>query len=468
MRRLFNRLFPTSQPDSNRILQEYSLAISNITDPKTLATITIDQIQKALGIKGGYLYEVEFEADPEGGSFRLASLGGLGQGSPEEVVLPARNPLVEQFQKSRQLVTIEELNSLPSLQPPAKVDLEWLRRQETVLFVPVHAKEEWIGLIALGPKVSGKPFTQNDRLLVCTLADLISLALQNARLIGSLLRVNNDFRRAYSAMEQSNRQLQQVVNQLEKIDKTKSDFISIASHELRTPLTVMRGYTEMLIDDAASKKNDHYQKLLTGIRTGILRMHEIVENMLDMATIDALSYSLHKGSISVMVLVRSILDELKPALEERTLTMSAENLRDLPMIEADNEALGKVFRNLILNAIKYTPDGGRITISGVNITPGQMDFQHGGVEIIVSDTGIGIAPDTLDLIFTKFYQTGGLSLHSTGKTKFKGAGPGLGLSIAKGIVEAHGGKIWAESPGYDEKTCPGSQFHIALPLPPSP
>jgi hypothetical protein len=89
---------------------------------------------------------------------------------------------------------------------------------------------------------------------------------------------------------------------------------------------------------------------------------------------------------------------------------------------------------------------------------------EGGVEIVVSDTGIGIAPDVQDLIFTKFYQTGKLNLHSSGKTKFKGGGQGLGLAIAKGIVDAHGGKIWVESPGYNEQTCPGSRFHVVLPI----
>lgn len=84
--------------------------------------------------------------------------------------------------------------------------------------------------------------------------------------------------------------------------------------------------------------------------------------------------------------------------------------------------------------------------------------------MVVSDTGIGIDPRYQDLIFTKFYQTGEVALHSSGKTKFKGGGPGLGLAIARGIVQAHGGQIWVESPGYDEVKCPGSHFHVALPL----
>ncbi len=144
--------------------------------------------------------------------------------------------------------------------------------------------------------------------------------------------------------------------------------------------------------------------------------------------------------------------------------LDSENLSDLPQIEGDADALRKVFYHVIINAIKFTPDGGSITISGVPVTAGQLGLAEGGVEIIVADRGIGIDADYIDLIFTKFYQTGELALHSSGRTKFKGAGPGLGLAIAKGIVEAHRGRIWAESPGYDEVRCPGSEFHIILPL----
>jgi signal transduction histidine kinase len=119
-----------------------------------------------------------------------------------------------------------------------------------------------------------------------------------------------------------------------------------------------------------------------------------------------------------------------------------------------------------MNAIKYTPDGRSITLTGRSwaSNPPQPDWPTSGVEIIVSDTGIGIPAEALDLIFTKFYQTGWVANHSSGKTKFKAGGPGLGLALVRGIVEAHHGRIWATSPGYDEQTLPGSQFHVVLPV----
>lgn len=133
------------------------------------------------------------------------------------------------------------------------------------------------------------------------------------------------------------------------------------------------------------------------------------------------------------------------------------------MLFGDPERLYQAFRNILSNAIKYTPDGGKVTVGG-RLLPGF-------IEVTITDTGIGISAEDQETIFEKFSQLGNASLHSSGKTKFKGGGPGLGLPIARGIVEAHGGAIWVESDGHDEKCCPGSTFHVLLPIrtePPDP
>jgi signal transduction histidine kinase len=125
------------------------------------------------------------------------------------------------------------------------------------------------------------------------------------------------------------------------------------------------------------------------------------------------------------------------------------------MIFADGERLYQALRNIVINAIKYTPDGGTIQIDG-RLLPGF-------IEITIKDTGIGVDPNDHDWIFEKFGRLGNISLHSSSKTKFKGGGPGLGLPITKGIIEAHGGAIWVESDGFDEQRCPGTTFHILIP-----
>lgn len=461
---LVNWVIPVTTYDFNRILREYSIGISNITEMNLLATVSIGLISEAIEINRGYLFEVEYEVGPGQNIYRLHGIGGMGEEQTNDGVLDSKGPIAETLKTNRQVLTQQAIINQSRLQKADPTELSWFQQLDMDIFIPIHAKEDWIGLLALGPKTSGYEYSDADITLLITLADQLSLALQNTRLVSSLMRVNNDFRRAYAAMEQSNRQLQQAVSQLEQIDRTKTDFISVSSHELRTPLTVMRGYTEMMLEDPVLENNSLYMKMLNGIHSGILRLHEIVESMLDVASIDARSLHLHKEDTSLLIILRSVYERFRSALDERKQTLQIENLRDLPNIKADPVALEKVFRQLVSNAIKYTPDGGTITVLGAPVSVGHSEFPQGGVEIIISDTGIGIAPENLELIFKKFYQTGKVSRHSTGKTKFKGSGPGLGLAIVKGIVEAHGGKIWVESAGYDEEKLPGSHFHIIFPI----
>ena len=200
--------------------------------------------------------------------------------------------------------------------------------------------------------------------------------------------------------------------------------------------------------------------LAKGILDGSERMTDIVGSMLDVSRIDSNSLFLKKTDLHVEQVVNKVHKGFADAFKERKIKFDTEGLTKLPMVPADPELLQKVFHHLVMNAIKFTPDGGHVTVSGRYVngnTPPQ-------VEVAIRDTGIGINPESHSLIFNKFYQTGEVLLHSSGKTKFKGGGPGLGLAIARGIVEAHGGRIWVESPGQDEKTNPGSVFFVALPL----
>jgi signal transduction histidine kinase len=186
--------------------------------------------------------------------------------------------------------------------------------------------------------------------------------------------------------------------------------------------------------------------------------------MLDIAKIDSRALDLYPEPVLIPSLIELVCQDFAEAITERNLSLVVEDMTKLPAIEADPEALNKIFYHLIMNAIKYTPDRGTVTVSGYSRPEHESELAQESLEIVVRDTGIGIDPEFHELIFKKFYQTGELALHSSGKTKFKGAGPGLGLAIVQGIVEAHQGKVWVESPGYDEATCPGSQFHVLLPM----
>ena len=294
------------------------------------------------------------------------------------------------------------------------------------------------------------------------LADQVAIALENAQLYTEIKHFNHQLEQKVTERTQA---LQEAYGRLERLDKTKTDFITIASHELRTPLTIVNFNAQMLLDDDDIKANEYHLKWAEGIGRGATRMEEVVQSMLDVAKIDSSSLDLYLAPVDLAFLLRQIGNRFREALEQRKITLSHADLSRLPEVEGDVEALQKVFYQVLINAIKYTPDGGKIGVYGrfLPVESGGLP-PAGAVELVIKDSGVGISPDVKELIFEKFYQTGQVMLHSSGKTSFKGGGAGLGLAIARGVVVAHNGRIWAESDGYDETNCPGSRFHILLPV----
>jgi len=253
-------------------------------------------------------------------------------------------------------------------------------------------------------------------------------------------------------------ELERTYRILEQMDRTKVSFIEVSAHELRSPLTLIKGYSQMLQMRAVSEPD--LAPLSKGILDGSERMMEIVNSMLDVSKIDSQTLKMLPENIRAIALMNRVQEHFKPALLERNITLDIQSLDGLATFCADPDLLYKVFYHLVMNAIKYTPDGGAVSITGSLVQENGTDE----VELVVRDTGIGIDAQYHELIFEKFFQTGEVHLHSSGRTKFKGGGPGLGLAIARGIVDIHHGRIWVESIGHDETTNPGSAFHVRLPL----
>jgi signal transduction histidine kinase len=260
-------------------------------------------------------------------------------------------------------------------------------------------------------------------------------------------------------LQQRTIELEKTNKILEQMDRTKIRFIQVSAHELRTPLTLVQGYAQII--QIKAKDNKDLEKYAKGIIDGAARMTEIVDNLLDVSRINSNLLEIHPADVEIKALIQQAEKTFQASLSERRLTLTTNGLDDLPVIKADKDLLYKVFYHVIGNAIKYTPDGGSITVSGCVI---QEPGRPSEIEIKIQDTGIGIDPQHHELVFEKFYQTGDVLLHSSGKTKFKGGGPGLGLAIARGILEAHHGRIWLTSPAHDEIKLPGTTVFIRLPL----
>jgi signal transduction histidine kinase len=450
---MLNRLLFGEGYDPQRILQEYSQGISNILDLEVLAPAAVGIIREAMGVHHGTLVVCEGDSDHEGHRMRLRPVPGVGTLSLQPIVVDAHSPLLASMVETRAPVSQYDLDLLPRFQQVPDEQRRWFANLGAEVYVPIHAQDRLLGILALGAKVSSDPYTSADVALLRTLAGPTAVALENARLVDDLKQLNAE-------ITQLNRELTKMNERLAILDKTKSDFISISSHELKTPLTQVKGYADILLEISRGEASVHeaVQQMAEGIVRGVKRLHGVVDAMLDVSLIEAEAFAVHAGLISLRYIVEQVIDSLEAPLIERRQTVISTGLSGLPNIVADGTRLYQALRNILINAIKFTPDDGSILVRARTIDEGAA------VEIAITDSGVGIDSEHQELIFEKFYRVDDLNLHSTGQTKFKGAGPGLGLPIAKGIIEAHGGHIWVESSGHDEESLPGSTFYIVLPV----
>lgn len=256
--------------------------------------------------------------------------------------------------------------------------------------------------------------------------------------------------------------LQIAYERLKHFEEAKDNFISVASHELRTPLTVIHSYTQMLQTLPAISKDETAKEMLAGVVKGTTRLREIINDMVSVIRVELASKEFKAVPVSIRSLIKNLVTEQTKALAERRLKLETDMANDLPMVYGDVDQLYSALARIVGNAIKYTPDDGRINIS-VHLLPKAENGQS-FIQIVVTDTGVGIALDKQKLIFEKFATAENVALHSTSKTQFMGGGAGLGLTIARGVIESHNGRIWVESSGYDPEKLPGSKFFIILPV----
>lgn len=256
------------------------------------------------------------------------------------------------------------------------------------------------------------------------------------------------------------RELEGANRRLRELDRLKSDFIVLVSHELRTPLTLVSGYAHLLAEQINQSGDlvpaNAIGGIAEGLTSGVSRMQDVINEIINVARIASGKLDLALGPVRISQIVEEIRVEYESICQKRQLTLSIGDLESLPIIEGDGKRLKSAVEHVLGNAIKFTPNGGSIFIIGRAVGD--------AVDLIVQDTGIGIPAEEQRRIFDQFYVLGSIQHHSTSKSAFQGGGLGLGLAIAKGIVEAHNGRIWVESERRDLENLPGSTFHMLLPI----
>ncbi|MDP9359001.1 MAG: GAF domain-containing sensor histidine kinase [Chloroflexota bacterium] len=238
-------------------------------------------------------------------------------------------------------------------------------------------------------------------------------------------------------------QVQSAANaELERLNKVKSDFVSVVSHEFRTPLTSIRGFSE-LIRDRDLERSD-VKAFADEINQNACRLSRMIDEMLDLDRMHSGQITVRRQPCDLNALISDVADSLRPTAPEHVIHLHLDPA--LPPIVGDSDRLTQVITNLLANAIKYAPDGG--TITGVSRQEGDA------VHLAVQDDGIGIAPEALEAIFERYARV-------EADTGAPIPGTGLGLPIVREIVGLHGGQVWAES-----RVGRGSVFHVVLPLVP--
>lgn len=347
--------------------------------------------------------------------FAASSRGGAAAliGQP----VPLEGSLAGAILQENRPIAIDDVSQDP--RHYHKMDEQTHFHTRSLLGVPMRIKDRVVGVLETVNKIAG-PWTAEDQETLCVLAAQAAVAIENARLVADLQAANKE---------------------LSQVDKLKSDFIAIASHELRTPLGVILGYASFLKEDAQGEASEHADAVLRSA----LRLRTLIEDMVNLRYLKLGRSELTLEAVSVahvLDLARRDVEDLAHAKGQQLVVHQPD---PSPVVRGDLALLDMALGNILNNAVKFTPSGGRIIVDVVR--------RPSEVWITVRDTGVGIPADQLEAIFQEFYQVEDPLVRRQG-------GMGLGLSIARAVAEAHGGRLWAESPGPDQ----GSTFYLCLPL----
>lgn len=245
--------------------------------------------------------------------------------------------------------------------------------------------------------------------------------------------------------------LEKAHQELLKKEKMKSKFISIASHEFRTPLTVLSGYISLFEAGIFKGKDEEFRQKCAKAKEIINRYLQTIDNILEMVKTEQKEKIEKRDELQLNTIIREVYDDLEIFVQKRGQTLSLELEQSLPLILVNKREMNQVLTNLIMNAIKFTPDEGLITVRSKAV----FDM----IQIEVSDTGIGIPPEEWENIFESFYEVKPDDKHSSGTFEFQSGSLGLGLALVKRLVEHYQGKVWVES-----VVGKGSTFFVLLPL----
>ncbi len=308
---------------------------------------------------------------------------------------------------------------------------------------PILPKEEEKGFFFVGTDNTDVTVTAGDEELITILSNQIGQAIENARLFEATWQAHQE---SEKKVQERTRELTIALEEVKNASQRKTDFVSSVSHELRTPLTSIKGYAAILLEEKLGRLPPAVKERLEKINRHSDELAHMVNDLLDIARLEAGKMSMKVEQQDLKDIVAAASDLIMIQYKSKNIELAVKLPKDMPPVPADRNQIERVFINLLGNAVKFTPQNGKITI--------RARVENGAVQVDISDTGMGIPEDALSLIFDEFYRVDNLINQQV-------KGTGLGLSLVKKIIEAHKGKIWAES-----QLNKGSKFSFTLPLNP--
>ncbi len=309
------------------------------------------------------------------------------------------------------------------------------------VLTPILSKNGIIGILFVGNRSDASAVTAGDEELISILANQIGQSLENAQLFEQVYRSSQILE---SKVQERTRQLASALEEVQKISKTKSEFISAVSHELRTPLTSIKGYASILMTGKLGEIPEPVRERLDKINKHSDSLVKMINDLLDISRIESGRAEMRFEKHKLPSIIENVHDILTPQLREKNILWTIDIAEDIPEVFVDRGQIERVFINLVGNAIKFTPPEGTIKITA------HSDEKE--VKIEVSDTGIGISSEDLPKLFDEFYRV-------ENEINQNLRGTGLGLSLVKKIIEAHRGEIWVTS-----ELNKGTVFHLTLPI----
>ena len=458
------------------LLNQISHRVAEGHDLAQTLEIILDEVVRSFSISGGGIFLTEHR----GTEMKLALHRNIPDNVVEELgrIQPGMGLAGKVVETGRPRMSTNLQNDHRRISSAVFTD-NW----RAFLAVPFIAEEETLGVLFVFDR-GQRLFNREDVRLIQAIGRQVGPILKNAELFDELKwqhRLNfasmRELERSRSALRNHLELLEQNHRALQSLNHMKSTFLSLASHELRTPLTTIMSGTEFLLDAAANQLGETERHAMDVIIRGSERLNHIVDNLLEAARLEAKVLYMEREAFNPLLIIKEVVEEHQSDCANRGLHLELTEFPEYSMVRGDAHHLKRAFNRLMENAVKFTPEGGWIRVSGREtsaediasraevLKPFSQNFfsnrlKDKYLEVAVCDSGIGLAKDDQLKIFDKFHEIGEISSHSSSRKSFGGKGVGLGLTLAKGIIETHDGLIWVESNGIDQGSC----FSALLPV----